>query len=100
ETVRWFAGRLQDAATVLWNGPMGIFEVPAFAEGTIQMARTLAEAGSRGAVTVVGGGDSVAAVQETGLGERFTHLSTGGGAWLEFLEGKVLPGLAALDDAT
>jgi len=99
ETVRRFAERLRDAGTVLWNGPMGIFEVPAFAEGTIQVARTLAEIGSRGAITVVGGGDSVAAVQQTGLSERFTHLSTGGGASLEFLEGKVLPGIAILDDA-
>jgi phosphoglycerate kinase len=100
ETVRLFAAKLKDARTVLWNGPMGIFEVPAFAEGTVQMARAIAEAGSRGAVTVVGGGDSVAAVQQTGLSERFTHLSTGGGASLEFLEGRVLPGIAALDDAS
>ena len=99
QTVRRFAEKLADARTVLWNGPMGIFEVPAFAEGTLQMARTLAERGSRGAITVVGGGDSVAAVQQSGLGERFTHLSTGGGASLEFLEGKVLPGIAVLDDA-
>jgi len=99
ESVKLFAAKLAGAKTVLWNGPMGIFEVPAFAEGTLQVARVLAELGSRGAVTVVGGGDSVAAVQQSGLGERFTHLSTGGGASLEFLEGKVLPGIAVLDDA-
>jgi phosphoglycerate kinase len=97
-TVSLFAEKLKGAATVLWNGPMGIFEVPAFAEGTLQVARVLAELGSRGATTIVGGGDSVAAVQESGLAERFTHLSTGGGASLEFLEGKELPGIAVLDD--
>jgi phosphoglycerate kinase len=99
ESVRLFGEKLEDAKTVLWNGPMGIFEVAAFAEGTLGVARAIAEAGGHGAVTVVGGGDSVAAVQQAGLAERFTHLSTGGGASLEFLEGKVLPGIAVLDDA-
>ncbi len=98
-TVSRFAAKLAGARTVLWNGPMGIFEVEPFALGTLQVARTVAELGSRGAVTVVGGGDSVAAVQQSGLAERFTHLSTGGGASLEFLEGKELPGIAVLDDA-
>ena len=98
-TVAAFAAKLADAKTVFWNGPMGIFEIPEFSGGTTGMARALAEAGARGAVTVVGGGDSVAAVQQMGLAERFTHLSTGGGASLEFLEGKVLPGVAVLDDA-
>lgn len=99
ETLRRFAEALSDAKTVVWNGPMGIFEVEAFAAGTLGVARACAEATGRGAVTVVGGGDSVAAVQQSGLAERFTHLSTGGGASLEFLEGRDLPGVAALDPA-
>jgi len=97
-SVRRFAESLRDAKTVLWNGPMGIFEVPAFAEGTIAIAKTLADATKRGATTIVGGGDSVAAVQQAGLADDLTHLSTGGGASLEFLEGRTLPGVAALDD--
>jgi len=99
-SVELFASKLADAKTVIWNGPMGIFEVPAFAAGTMGVAKAIAELKDRGAVTVVGGGDSVAAVQESGLAERFSHLSTGGGASLEFLEGRVLPGVAALEDAS
>ena len=99
ESMTRFAACIRDARTVLWNGPMGIFEVPAFAAGTLGVARAIAAATARGAVTVVGGGDSVAAVQQLGLSEKFSHLSTGGGASLEFLEGRVLPGVAALDDA-
>lgn len=98
-SVALFASKLADAKTVLWNGPMGIFEVPAFAAGTVGVAKACAEATARGAVTVVGGGDSVAAVQQADLAEKFSHVSTGGGASLEFLEGKELPGVAALEEA-
>ncbi|HEV2147695.1 MAG TPA: phosphoglycerate kinase [Longimicrobiaceae bacterium] len=97
-TVDAYREVIAGAETVLWNGPMGVFEVPEFAKGTEGVARAVAGATDRGATTVVGGGDSAAAVADLGLAERISHVSTGGGASLEFLEGKTLPGVAALSD--
>ncbi|KAL4419166.1 hypothetical protein ABPG77_004889, partial [Micractinium sp. CCAP 211/92] len=90
---------LSDCKTILWNGPMGVFEFDKFAAGTNAIAELLAEVTSQGATTIIGGGDSVAAVEKAGLAEKMSHISTGGGASLELLEGKVLPGVACLDDA-
>jgi phosphoglycerate kinase len=98
ETVSHFSNALQDARLILWNGPMGVFEEPPFDQGTIGVAHAVADAADRGATVIVGGGDSVAAVSKAGVADRITHISTGGGATLEFLAGKILPGVAALTD--
>lgn len=98
DTVKLFQTELNGCKTVVWNGPMGVFEIDKFALGTSAMARVLADLTGSGAVTIVGGGDSAAAVAKSGLEKKFSHISTGGGASLEFLEGKVLPGVAALSD--
>jgi len=99
ETINLFRNELEKAKTVVWNGPMGVFETEQFARGTYEIADILAKITSKGAITVVGGGDSAAAVSKRGLDRKLTHISTGGGASLEFLEGKVLPGVAGLTDA-
>jgi len=98
DTEKNFGSIIEDAGTVVWNGPMGVFETPPFDHGTLAVARSMAAATANGAVTVIGGGDSAAAVAQAGLAEKITHVSTGGGASLEFLEGKELPGVAALDE--
>src|SRR5690349_7797189 len=98
ESVRQFSSEIARAKTIVWNGPMGVFEMPAFAQGTIEIAKAIAAATSRGATSIVGGGDSVAAVQQLGLADKVSHISTGGGASLEFLAGKKLPGVEALTD--
>ncbi len=98
DSVKVFQEALADCKAVIWNGPMGVFEFDKFAVGTEAIAHTLAEIGKGGATTIIGGGDSVAAVEKVGLAEQMSHISTGGGASLELLEGKVLPGIAALDE--
>jgi len=95
KSIELFKGSLKGAKLIVWNGPMGVFEMPKFAEGTFAMAKLLAESG---ATTVIGGGDSASAVKKAGVAKQMTHVSTGGGASLEFLEGKELPGVAALND--
>nr|WP_174763105.1 phosphoglycerate kinase [Anabaena sp. UHCC 0187] len=99
DSIKVFQAALADCKTVIWNGPMGVFEFDKFAAGTEAIAHTLAEIGKTGATTIIGGGDSVAAVEKVGLADQMSHISTGGGASLELLEGKVLPGIAALDEA-
>jgi phosphoglycerate kinase len=96
KSIKLFSKEIADAHTIIWNGPMGVFEMPAFAKGTNAIAHAVAN--NHDAISIVGGGDSVAAVQQSGVAEKITHISTGGGASLEFLEGKTLPGVAALTD--
>ena len=95
ESMKLFADEAKNAKTVVWNGPMGVFENPTLAAGTLAVAKALAESD---AVTIIGGGDSAAAVEQMGLGDKMTHISTGGGASLEYLEGKALPGVVCLDE--
>merc|ERR1712029_1119352 len=95
ESTKMIQEKLADCKTVIWNGPMGVFEFEAFAKGTFDIADTLADITDSGCITIIGGGDSVAAVEKAGLAEKMSHISTGGGASLELLEGKVLPGVAA-----
>lgn len=95
ETIKTYSDVIKNAKTVVWNGPMGCFEMPTFAKGTMGVCQAVADSG---AVSIIGGGDSVAAVNQSGLADKMTHISTGGGASLEFLEGKKLPGVAALND--
>ncbi|MGK7901741.1 MAG: phosphoglycerate kinase [Hormoscilla sp.] len=99
DSVKTFQAALADCKSVIWNGPMGVFEFDKFAVGTEAIARSLADLTKTGATTIIGGGDSVAAVEKVGVADQMSHISTGGGASLELLEGKVLPGIAALDEA-
>ena len=99
ETMKKYAGIIAGAKTIVWNGPMGCFEMSNFAKGTFGVCQAVADATvNNGAVSVIGGGDSVSAVNKSGLSAKMSHISTGGGASLEYLEGKQLPGVVALDD--
>jgi phosphoglycerate kinase len=97
KTIDLYVGMIKDAKTVVWNGPMGVFEIPEFAKGTNAVAHAVADVKG---TTIVGGGDSIAAVNQAGIADRITHISTGGGASLEFLGGRKLPGVEALADKT
>ncbi|HMQ69480.1 MAG TPA: phosphoglycerate kinase [Ignavibacteria bacterium] len=98
KTIHKYKEEILRSNTIIWNGPMGVFEIDIFATGTIEIAKSLAEATEKGAVTIIGGGDSASAIAKADLGDKVTHVSTGGGASLEYLEGKKLPGIEALDD--
>jgi 3-phosphoglycerate kinase len=97
-TCKLFNSEIERAKTIVWNGPLGMFEIKAFAAGTNAVAKKVAEATEKGAISIIGGGDTAAAVLQAGLEKKMSHISTGGGASLEFLEGKTLPGVAALTD--
>ncbi|MGB3137857.1 MAG: phosphoglycerate kinase, partial [Nodosilinea sp.] len=99
DSIEVFQNALKQCKSAIWNGPMGVFEFDKFAAGTEAIAHTLADLTGQGVTTIIGGGDSVAAVEKVGVAEKMSHISTGGGASLELLEGKELPGIAALDDA-
>src|SRR5438445_7107466 len=96
KTVETYRQKIASAKTIVWNGPMGVFEMPAFAKGTLEVAKAVAAATSSGATSIVGGGDSVAAVHQSGVSNQITHISTSGGVYLEFLGGRKLPGVEAL----
>jgi phosphoglycerate kinase len=98
KSVATFRDFIERSRTVLWNGPMGLFEVDEFSEGTLGVAKAVADATKKGATTIVGGGDTASAVEQANLADQVSHVSTGGGASLEFLEGRVLPGIDILDD--
>ncbi len=98
KTVKMFSEILENAKTVVWNGPMGVFEFENFAKGTFEIAKVLAQITEKGSVTIVGGGDSASAISKAGLSDKVSHVSTGGGASLEFLEGKILPGIAVIEE--
>jgi len=98
KTIETYRQKIASAKTIVWNGPMGVFEMPAFAKGTLEIAKAVAAATSAGATSIVGGGDSVAAVHQCGVANQISHISTGGGASLEFLGGRKLPGVEALTD--
>ena len=98
ESIKLFSEALKDAKTVVWNGPMGCFEMPAFSKGTFGVCEAVAQVKANGGISIIGGGDSVSAVKKSGQADKMSHISTGGGASLEYLEGKVLPGVAALSD--
>jgi phosphoglycerate kinase len=97
-TIASYGAEIGKAKTIVWNGPMGVFEMPAFAKGTLAIAKAVASATDRGATSIVGGGDSVAAVHQSGVSDKISHISTGGGASLEFLGGRKLPGVEALTE--